>query len=161
MRKQIITVAVASTLLVGCQGKTQKEMGAEIGMAAGMVVGIGVAALTGEDAADAGMAFGAATGALVGGLIGQAIGEKLDEHDAMKAELASLTALKAEDNKPVTWESDKNEDVGGEVRVIETSENTAGNTCKTVNHILNINGSEEKMEQTYCLGSDGSWRLAA
>ena len=113
MRKHIITVAVASTLLAGCQGNTQKEMGAEIGMAAGMVVGIGVAALTGEDAGDAGMAFGAAAGALVGGLIGQAIGEKLDEHDAMKAELASLTALKTEDNKPVTWESDKNEDVGG------------------------------------------------
>ena len=105
------------------------------------------------------MAFGAAAGALVGGLIGQAIGEKLDEHDAMKAELASLTALKAEDNKPVTWESDKNEDVGGEVRVIETSENTAGNTCKTVNHILNINGSEEKNGANILSGF--RWFLAA
>ena len=161
MRKQIIIVAIASTLLTGCQGKTQKEAGAEIGIAAGMVLGAGVAALTGEDAGDAGMVLGAAAGAFVGGLIGQAIGEKLDEHDAMKAELASLTALKAEDNKPVTWESDKNDDVGGQVRVIKTSENTTGNTCKTVNHILNINGSEEKMEQTYCLGSDGSWQLAA
>lgn len=161
MRKQIIIVAIASTLLTGCQGKTQKEAGAEIGLVAGMVLGAGVAALTGEDAGDAGMVLGAAAGAFVGGLIGQAIGEKLDEHDAMKAELASLTALKAEDNKPVTWESDKNDDVGGQVRVIKTSENKIGNTCKTVNHILNINGSEEKMEQTYCLGSDGSWQLAA
>lgn len=162
MKKTIIPILFASTILFGCEGKTHKQAAGEIGAAVGAVAGIGVAVLTGSDEGiDAGMGVGFMAGAMVGGLIGEFIGEKLDEHDAMKAELASLTALKSDDKKPVAWKSDKNENVNGEVRVIETSKSASGSQCKTVNHMLNINGKEELVEQEYCLDSEGSWRLVA
>ena len=163
MKKTIIPILLASTILFGCEGKTHKQAAGEIGAAVGAAAGVGVAVLTGSDSGivDTGVAIGFMAGGIVGGLIGEFIGEKLDEHDAMKAELASLTALKADDEKPVAWKSDKNENVNGEVRVIETSKSASGSQCKTVNHMLNINGKEELVEQKYCLDSEGSWRLVA
>lgn len=162
MKRTMIPILLASTILFGCEGKTHKQAAGEIGAAVGAVAGIGVAVLTGSDEGiDAGMGVGFMAGAIVGGLIGEFIGGKLDEHDAMKAELASLTALKSDDNKPVAWKSDKNENVNGEVRVIETSKSASGSQCKTVNHMLNISGKEELVEQEYCLDSEGSWRLVA
>ena len=158
----MICLLLASTMLFGCEGKSHKQAAGEVGAAIGAAAGIGVAVLTGsDDGIDAGMGVGFMAGAIVGSLIGEFIGEKLDEHDAMKAQLASLTALKSDDNNPVAWQSDKNENVNGEVRVIETSKSSSGSQCKTVNHILNINGTEELVEQEYCLDSEGSWRLVA
>jgi surface antigen len=95
-------------------------------------------------------------GAIVGGIIGSAIGEYLDEVDQLKADMAALTALKASDLKPVKWTSKDNANVSGEAMVV--SKNKPGN-CKTVKHILNINGKEVFEEQQYCLESDGSWVL--
>lgn len=148
-----LTLAVTS-----CANRSKQEIGSEVGLIVGTAVGIGLAAATGSDSTEDGMLIGAAVGAFTGMALGAIIGETLDEVDELKAQMATMTALKSEDGKSVRWESDVNDNVGGQVRITNTS-STSETDCKAVSHILNVNGKEILEEQNYCLSSDGSWVL--
>ena len=156
--KRILVILSICFLFTGCAGKSKQEIGGEIGTAVGMLAGVGLAVIAGEDGMDAGMQLGFVAGSILGGMIGSAIGEYMDDVDRMKAEMAALTALKAEDKTPVKWSSEENEGVSGQAQVIRES-NKFSRECKTVKHILNLNGKEIFEEQTYCLDSSGSWEL--
>lgn len=159
LSRAIILLAVLG-LVSGCaSNKSKKEVGGEIGLLVGTVIGVGLAVATGsDDGMDEGMLLGAAAGAIVGGMAGSYFGEKLDEMDQMKADMAALTALRADDARTVDWKSEQNEDVGGSAQVVADAE-SAGGECKIVRHVLNISGEEVTEEQEYCLNSAGSWVL--
>lgn len=152
--------AMLCLFLAGCAtDKSKKEIGAEVGMIVGTVVGVGIAVATGsDDGIDEGMLIGAGAGAIIGGMAGSYFGEKLDELDQVKAEMAAMTALKADDERPVNWKSEQNEGVGGSVRVVSDA-GAHTSDCKVVRHILNISGEEVIEEQEYCLDASGSWVL--
>lgn len=160
LSKLLLLTSVVFFALAGCGNYTSKqEMGKDIGVALGAAAGVGIAILTGsDDGIEQGTLLGAGVGAMIGQAIGSAIGENMDETDRLKAELATLTALKATDNRTVTWQSPKNEGVGGEVKVVKQNSNTNSN-CKVINHLISINGKEHKEEQEYCLGENGAWVL--
>jgi len=158
--KLLLLTSVVFLALSGCGNyATKQEMGKDIGTALGAAAGIGIAVITGsDDGIDHGTVLGAGIGAMIGSAIGSAIGENMDETDRLKAELATLTALKADDSRTVTWKSPKNDGVGGEVTVVNQNSN-ANSNCKVINHLININGKEHREEQEYCLGESGSWVL--
>ena len=156
MKKNIIAimpVLLIIYLLSGCADKSKQEIVGEIGAITGGILGGAVAVATGEDDY---IVLGAGIGAATGAIIGSFLGEKLDELDTIKAEMATMTALKSDELKPVKWKSDDNQGVSGKVSVIQEQEKLSSN-CKTVKHILNINGKEMEEEETYCLDSEGSW----
>ena len=158
-RKLIIPLFVTGALVGGCAtDKSSQEIGAEAGLLIGTAVGIGIAAATGSDGAEEGLAIGAVAGALIGSAMGSFIGEKLDEIDQLKAEMAAMTALKADDARAVSWQSEQNDDVSGTASVV-SSKGTASGDCKIVRHLLNISGEEVVEEQKYCLNANGSWVL--
>lgn len=158
-RTLIIPLFVAGTLVGGCAtDKSSQDIGAEAGLLIGTAVGIGIAAATGSDGAEEGLAIGAVAGAIIGSAMGSFIGEKLDEIDQLKAEMAAMTALKAEDARAVSWQSEQNDDVSGTASVVSSKGATSGD-CKIVRHLLNISGEEVVEEQTYCLNANGSWVL--
>lgn len=160
LSRLLMTISILFFALSGCQSYTTKqEMGKDIGAALGAAAGVGIAIMTGsDDGMDHGTVLGAGIGGIIGSAIGSAIGENMDETERLKAELATLTALKAQDNRPVKWVSPTNENVGGEVKV--TSQDVSGSSeCKKISHVININGKEHKEEQQYCLSSNGSWLL--
>ena len=152
--------AVLCLSLASCAtDKSRKEIGAEVGMIVGTVVGVGIAVATGsDDGIDQGMLIGAGAGAIIGGMAGSFFGEKLDELDQVKAEMATMTALRANDERPVSWKSEQNEDVGGSVAVVSGAGAQTAD-CKVVRHMLNIAGEEVIEEQEYCLDASGSWVL--
>lgn len=155
----IIPLFVAGTLVGGCAtDKSNQEIGAEAGLLIGTTVGIGIAAATGSDSTEVGLAIGAATGAIIGSAMGAFIGEKLDELDQLKAEMAAMTALKANDDRVVSWQSEQNDDVSGTASVV-SNKSAASGECKIVRHLLNISGEEVVEEQEYCLSANGSWVL--
>ena len=149
----IMPVFLIIYLLNGCANKSKQEIVGEVGAVTGGVLGGAVAVVTGEDDY---IVLGAGIGAAAGAIIGSFLGEKLDELDAIKAEMATMTALTSEDLSPVKWKSDENQGVSGKVAVIEEQKINMSN-CKTVKHIININGEEIEEEETYCLDSEGSW----
>ena len=158
-RTLIIPLFVAGTLVGGCAtDKSSQDIGAEAGLLIGTAVGIGIAAATGSDGAEEGLAIGAVAGAIIGSAMGSFIGEKLDEIDQLKAEMAAMTALKADDARAVSWQSEQNDDVSGTASVVSSKGATSGD-CKIVRHLLNISGEEVVEEQTYCLNANGSWVL--
>ena len=158
-RKLIIPLFVTGALVGGCAtDKSSQEIGAEAGLLIGTAVGIGIAAATGSDGAEEGLAIGAVAGAIIGSAMGSFIGEKLDEIDQLKAEMAAMTALKADDARAVSWQSEQNDDVSGTASVVSSKGATSGD-CKIVRHLLNISGEEVVEEQTYCLNANGSWVL--
>lgn len=160
MALRVSIIAVLCISLAGCAtDKSKKEIGAEVGMIVGTVVGVGIAVATGsDDGIDEGMLIGAGAGAIIGGMAGSYFGEKLDELDQVKAEMAAMTALRANDERPVSWKSEQNEGVGGSVKVVSGVE-AQTDDCKVVRHLLNIAGEEVIEEQEYCLDASGSWVL--
>ena len=81
-----------------------------------------------------------------------------DVVDKLKAEVAMLAALNESKNTKVTWKSDKNPGVKGEIQTKKVSKN--GNACKSVTQILIIDGEKTKEVNTLCRKSDGSWALS-
>ena len=93
----IMPVFLIIYLLNGCANKSKQEIVGEVGAVAGGVLGGAVAVVTGEDDY---IVLGAGIGAAAGAIIGSFLGEKLDELDAIKAEMATMTALTSEDLSP-------------------------------------------------------------
>ena len=158
-KKSILPLLVAGVLVTACAtDKSNQDIGAEAGLLIGTVIGVGLAAATGSDGAEEGLLIGAAAGAIIGSAMGSFVGEKLDEIDQLKAEMAALTALKADDARTVSWKSDQNDGVGGTASVV-SGKGVVGSECKIVRHLLNISGEEVVEEQEYCLDANGSWVL--
>jgi surface antigen len=141
-----------ATLMAGCANQPKRETGTQVGMVLGAVVGV----LLGNNTSS--RAAGAALGAAVGGLVGRGIGEHLDEVDRLKAEVATLTALREPSTATVTWTSDRNAGVGGVVTSSPPTQTSQG-TCKRVSHIVNVNGKEQREENQWCQKPNGSWGL--
>ena len=131
-----------------------EEKGELVGLAVGGTIG----AMIGDDYG-AGEVMGAGFGMIAGAMLGEAIGAKLDEVDQLKAEVATLTALKMEEDTTVSWKSPKNENVSGRVSTQSVRE-TASVNCKSVTHVVNIRGKEYREKDTLCQQSDGSWALS-
>lgn len=131
-----------------------EEKGELVGLAVGGTIG----AMIGDDYG-AGEVMGAGFGMIAGAMLGEAIGAKLDEVDQLKAEVATLTALKMEEDTTVSWKSPKNENVSGKVSTRSVRE-TASVNCKSVTHVVNIRGKEYREKDTLCQQSDGSWALS-
>jgi surface antigen len=152
-RLTFLVLTTASLGLGGCATQTKQESGTQVGAVLGAVAGI----LLGNNPQS--RATGAAIGAVVGGMVGRGIGAHLDEVDRMKAQVATLTALKQPSNATVSWSSDKNPGVSGVVTSSGAVPNGRG-SCKRVTHIVNVNGQEQREDHQWCQKSDGSWSLA-
>ena len=155
MRKVFLIFGLSfSIFLTGCNGNyTKEEFGRGLGAAVGGIVG----AALGDDSI--GEAAGFALGALGGAVLGSMIGNHLDEHDKLKAEVATLTALQLDQDSTVTWTSDKNRNVGGTVSTQLVPSNSS-EQCKKVTQVINLNGTEKREESTVCQQPDGSWSLS-
>ena len=155
-----LAVVCAICCLGGCANVPKQESGTGVGAVIGGVLG----AVLGRSSDS--RAAGAAIGAAIGAVIGRAVGEHLDEVERMKAQVATMAALKQPTNSTVSWTSDKNPGVGGVVKtstpvVAATAPVATGQgECKQVTHIININGREQKEEGRWCRRSDGSWASA-
>lgn len=124
----------------------------------GYLVGGGVGLILGDDLG-IGDGVGMIVGAVAGTILGGAIGEKLDEIDKLKAEVATMNALKIEEEATVHWKSDKNEGVSGKVSTKKTVM-ASNDNCRVVSHVVNIRGEEYSERDTLCRQSDGSWALS-
>jgi surface antigen len=152
-KRTLIAAALLMTL-VACSSNQQshQKTAEQIGTLAGAAIGYAL----GED--EIGASLGAIAGMVAGNLVGSLIGEHLDEVDKLKAEVAMLAALNESKNTKVTWKSDKNPGVKGEIQTKKVSKN--GNNCKSVTQILIIDGEKTKEVNTLCRKSDGSWALS-
>ena len=152
--KRVVVALVLLLVLQGCASTQNKEeTGTQVGAVLGAIVGIALG-----NNADS-RAAGAAIGAVVGSLVGRGIGQHLDEVDRLKAQVATMAAVRQPDRATVTWSSDKNPGVSGVV-VASPPVVTAQGTCKKVSHIINVNGKEQREENQWCQKPDGSWALA-
>jgi hypothetical protein len=86
MKKKIISVIVATSLITGCANLKKEEMGTLAGVVGGAVIGSQVDG-----------ARGAIIGAIIAGLVGNRIGSYLDEQDKIK--LAELELQSLDSNK--------------------------------------------------------------
>jgi surface antigen len=156
MEKNKYVSLLGLILIVGAcsDDMSYEEKGELVGLAVGGTIG----AMIGDDYG-AGEVMGAGFGMIAGAMLGEAIGAKLDEVDQLKAEVATLTALKMEEDTTVSWKSPKNENVSGRVSTRAVRE-TASVNCKSVTHVVNIRGKEYREKDTLCQQSDGSWALS-
>lgn len=76
MKKTIIYLTLAATMIAGCKSMNNTQKGTAIGAGAGAAVGAGIGALIGGGK---GTAIGAIVGAAVGGTGGYAIGKNMDK----------------------------------------------------------------------------------
>ena len=158
----IKTLLIGYTLisLGGCAGSNKTLVGTGVGAGVGTGVGYGLGkAFGGRDGGWIGALIGAGTGALIGG----AIGHYLDERDQQIANQATARALNAPTSPgspppSVTWKSDHNNGVGGNVTVTGVGYDQNGRECKKTTHTVYAGGKEHIETGMSCQDkSTGGW----
>ena len=145
----VVSIAILTT---GC-ATIQENPKTTVGALGGGTFGGLVAAAAG--ASPAGIAAGAIGGMLVGGLVGNL----LDERDKKLAAEAAQKALEtAPTGKPVAWNNPDNGH-SGTVTPTKTYQTAEGSYCREYQHIVTIDGKQEKAYGTACRQPDGSWKI--
>ncbi len=150
--RSVITVAVLSVALMGCQMNKQTGgglLGAGLGGWAGSQIGGG----RGQLAATAG-------GALLGLLIGSSIGQSLDRIDQMSAARTTQVALeRAPVGRTVSWSNpDQRRQTYGSVTPIRTYQHR-GRYCREYQQDITVGGKTERGYGRACRQPDGSWQV--
>ena len=117
LRRGALCLALAMAI-TGC--KTSNEtIGAVVGGIGGAAASYGITTALGGDSTVSAVA--AAGGGALGAYLGSEIGRYLDEADQEKAAAASAKAVTTgHTGQSVAWKSDKNPDVYGQTRVVDT-----------------------------------------
>lgn len=126
-------IALAMTLAVGLAGckTTNQTVGSVIGGIGGAAATYGLTKALGGDGTTA--AIVAVAGGLAGAYIGGEIGRYLDEEDSKKAQAASKKAVTTgTTGQTVAWKSDKNPEVYGQTKVVDTGRVSSSGGQKSV-----------------------------
>jgi surface antigen len=158
--QKFIAVAVAATMLAGCQQGGPGAMNGgsgfktqDRGTAAGAIAG-GVAGY--QFGGGAGKAVATVLGAGLGGLIGSELGKSLDNADRAAMGQASQRALETgQPGQALPW---KGQNAYGTVTPGKYYQED-GRYCREYNQTVNIGGKTEKAYGTACRQSDGSWEV--
>lgn len=154
MKKQVLALVAASTLLVGaCQSMEQRP-----GETLGTIIGAGVGAVLGSKVGDgSGQTIATVLGGLAGAWLGSELGKALDERDLEQAEQTAQDSL---ENNPSgvssTW---SNPDSGnsGSVTPTATYQTAEGTDCREFESTVNVDGKTETTQGRACRQADGSW----
>jgi surface antigen len=118
--------------LTSCK-TTNETVGAVVGGIGGAAASYGITRALGGDSTTA--AIASVAGGLAGAYIGGEIGRALDEEDRKKAQAASTKAVTdGSTGQTVQWKSDKNPNVYGRTKVVDTGKvtNKPGSSQPTV-----------------------------
>ena len=130
--KSIAVVAVMAIGLTSCK-TTNETVGSVVGGISGAAASYGITRALGGDSTTA--AIASIAGGLAGAYIGGEIGRALDEEDRKKAQAASAKAVTSgTTGQTVQWKSDKNPNVYGRSKVVDTGTvtNKPGSSQPTV-----------------------------
>lgn len=160
---KIIPLVLATAYLSGCAGGQKSQLGTTIGALAGAGAGYYIGKTTGGK--DGGM-VGALAGAALGGYLGNSIGQYLDERDQQLAAQATNRVLNSPVNtgqpSTISWNSDHNQGVGGNVTVVDSGRDNTGRECKKTRDVAYIQGKEVNGSSTYCRNpANGAWERMA
>lgn len=127
IRRGVLCLA-AAVAITGC--KTDNEsIGAVIGGIGGAAATYGITSALGGDSTVS--AIAAAGGGVLGAYLGSEIGRRLDEADREKAAAASAKAVtNGQTGQTVAWKSDKNPNVYGQTRVVDTGKISNGKNAE-------------------------------
>jgi surface antigen len=144
----MMVVALACTLLAGCNSMRNQDAGVLLGGVVGGVLGSTVGRGDGQVAATI-------VGALVGAFVGNNIGKSMDELDYYKTGRALENAPTG---SPVAW---NNPDSGARYEVTPTRTYYEGSDapCRDFTTQAVIDGRQESVQGTACRASDGTWQM--
>lgn len=147
MKRTICTAAILSILLTGCQTVGPKEK-------IGTFAGVGAGALIGSQFGHGnGRVASALLGAAVFGFLGNRIGAQLDEQD--RQNLARITRQAASSGRSSHFRN-LHTGVSGSARVVRSSINSVGETCRTVEQeVVLRDGTVSKDTVSACKGKNG------
>lgn len=152
MIKRIASIAIAATLLCGCEGVGSKQvLGTLGGAAAGGWAGSQIGSGTGK-------LIATAAGVFFGALAGSGIGSSLDKADQMYIGQAQEQAFSAPVGSQVRWDNAANGNYGY-VQPTRQGYDPHGNMCREFQQTIYVGGKAESAFGKACQQSDGSWRI--
>lgn len=151
MTLTLFTLVLAVSLLAGCDGMRNEDVGTITGGVLGGVLGSQVGKGSGQAVAIVG-------GTLIGGYLGNRVGRSMDDVDRMKMNKA-LEHNRV--NKTTSW---SNPDKGTRYAVTPTKtyyRKDQGTTqpCREYTTTATIDGKQEKIYGKACRMDDGSWNV--
>lgn len=143
MHAKFITIALISSLVLGCSTGGPKETG-------GTYIGAATGALVGSQfGKGSGRLVGTALGTFIGAQIGGSVGRQMDAQDRKLASNTAYQALEtAPDNRKVGWRNPNNNHSGS---VVVTGTRESSNTvCRDYVQTVYIDGQTEKVYGRAC-----------
>lgn len=164
--KQLLTLALASTLVLGaCAQTTAPRADGSIPRGeinevtlGGLIGGVAGGILGGQIGGGNGRTVAAVTGALIGAWAGTHVAKSLTQQDVIYVEEAANTATTAPVGETIEW---YNPESGNKGTVTTTREGEAanGNYCREYQQTVTIGGQTEQAYGTACRQPDGAWEI--
>ena len=164
--KKIISLALVTTMLAGCNPPTQPGVGQDtfgvskqdIGTVLG---GVGGAVIGSTMGGGNGRIATTAAGAILGGLAGSAIGKSLDKADAQYAAQNTQRALEnAPSGQSVPWQNPQSGN-SGSVTPGAPTQNANGQYCREFTQTIVVAGQKQQGYGNACRQSDGTWQIVS
>lgn len=145
---KIIAAIVCSTVLAGCAGTTNQDIGTIGGGVVGGVLGSHIGHGSGR-------VVGTVAGTLIGAYVGGSIGRSMDDVDRMKMNQA-LERNRVE--QASTW-SNPNTGATYTVVPVKTYYRNSNQPCREYRTTAIIGGKRQQIYGHACRTADGSWKI--
>lgn len=151
MKKIVLSVLIASTMLSACATSDQESAGGILGGIAGGFLG----SQFGEGS---GKTVVAIAGAMIGAWAGKQIVRGMTRSDQIVYEAAAQEAATAPLGEPIEWNNPETGN-GGTIVASREGTNRSGEYCREYQQTITIDGRTERAYGTACRQPDGSWRI--